>query len=62
MTENQIEITPEMIEAGLNRLYEFHITEPDSDEMRDAVAAVFRAMTAASECRSTTSGVRRFSS
>ena len=48
-----MEITPEMIEAGLNSLYEFHISEPDRDELREAVAAVFRAMIeAASEYRS----------
>ena len=49
----EIEITPEMIEAGLGALFRFHISEPDDDEMREAVAAVFRSMIrVASECRS----------
>jgi hypothetical protein len=41
---NEIEITPEMIEAGLNALYGFPITEPFESEMREAVATVYRAM------------------
>jgi len=43
-TENIPEITPEMIEAGVSALYGFSITEPTEAEMREAVAAVFRAM------------------
>ena len=42
----EIVITPEMIEAGLDALYSFPITEPFESEMRDAVAAVYRAMDA----------------
>jgi hypothetical protein len=42
--EQEIEVTPEMIEAGLATLYEFDITEPFESEMREAVAAVYRAM------------------
>lgn len=37
----EIEVTPEMIEAGLEKLYEFDITCPVDAEMRLAVAAVF---------------------
>jgi hypothetical protein len=33
-----------MVEAELDALYGFHITEPDCDEMREAVRAVFIAM------------------
>jgi hypothetical protein len=42
--ETEIEVTPAMADAGLNTLYGFHITEPDDDEMREAVSAVFKAM------------------
>lgn len=42
--ENEIEITPDMIEARFSVLYEFPITEPTEAGMREAVAAVFRAM------------------
>lgn len=41
---DEIEITPEMIEAGLEALYGFPITEPTEAEMRVAVAEVFRTM------------------
>ena len=34
-------ITPEMIEEGIDELYGFRITDPDHEEMRDAVRAVF---------------------
>jgi hypothetical protein len=47
-TEPEIEITDKMIEAGINTLYDFHITEPEDREMREAVAAVFKAMIGAS--------------
>lgn len=48
----EVEITPEMIEAGLRALYTFRITEPDEDEMRSAVAEVFKMMLEAQpECR-----------
>jgi hypothetical protein len=40
----EIEVTPEMMDAGLSALYRFHITEPDDEEMREAVCAVFNAM------------------
>jgi hypothetical protein len=43
LSETEIEITPAMIEAGLSKLYEFDITQPDPDELRIAVAAVYRA-------------------
>jgi hypothetical protein len=42
--EKEIEITPEMIEAGMSALYDFPITEPFESEMREAVAAVYGAM------------------
>ncbi len=38
------EITPEMIEAGLSKLYEFDITSPTDSEMREAVKSVFVSM------------------
>jgi hypothetical protein len=38
------EITPDMIQAGLGALYRFHINDPDDDEMRRAVVAVFKSM------------------
>ena len=41
---DEIEVTPEMIESGMWTLYGFHIQEPDDEEMRKAVCAVFRAM------------------
>ena len=40
----EIEVTPEMIEAGLEALYCFPITEPDDASMKKAVVAVFSAM------------------
>jgi hypothetical protein len=43
----ECEITPEMIEAGLDELYSHDITEPRRAEMREAVRAVFAAMCAA---------------
>jgi hypothetical protein len=42
-SETEIEVTPAMIEAGLERLYEFDITQPDPAELRLAVEAVLRA-------------------
>ena len=39
-----IEITPEMIDAGLERLFRFHLSDPDELELRRAVAEVFSAM------------------
>ena len=41
------ELTPEMIDAGVEELYSHDITEPRLDEMREAVAAVYRVMVAA---------------
>jgi hypothetical protein len=42
---DEIEITSEMIEAGLRELYYHPITsEPTEDEMRVAVTSVFRVM------------------
>ena len=41
---DEIEITSEMIEAGVDELYCFDITEPRLNEMRIAVAAIFRRM------------------
>jgi hypothetical protein len=40
----EIEITPEMIEAGFAKLYEFDITHPMEGEMREAVRDVFLSM------------------
>jgi hypothetical protein len=37
-------VTQEMEDAGLDALYGFHITEPDDDEMREAVREVFITM------------------
>jgi hypothetical protein len=42
--EHEIEVTPAMIEAGREALYDFDIMEPYEEEMRKAVAAVYRAM------------------
>ena len=42
--EIEIEVTPEMAEAGRKELYGFCITEPEAAEMREAVSAVFRVM------------------
>lgn len=42
--EDEIEITPEMIEAGLDELYNHDITEPRKDDMRLAVRSVYSAM------------------
>ena len=39
-----IEVTSKMVDAGLNTLYDFSITEPEDDEMREAVTEVFKAM------------------
>jgi hypothetical protein len=36
----EIEVTPEMIEAGLAALYRFPITEPFESEMRKAVECI----------------------
>jgi len=47
--EDEIEISAAMIEAGLGALYRFHINDPDDDEMRRAVVAVFKSMFKASE-------------
>ena len=41
---DEIEITPEMIEAGLSELWNHDITEPRESEMREAVRAVYFAM------------------
>lgn len=38
-----VEVTPAMIDAGLSKLYEFDFTQPDPDELREAVASVYRA-------------------
>lgn len=43
-TEDEIEITPEMVEAGLAELVAF---DPEYDEGQDFVRRVFRAMEAA---------------
>ena len=40
----EIEISPEMIEAGVDVLFSFPITDPSESEMRMAVGAVFVAM------------------
>jgi hypothetical protein len=43
--ENQeIEVTPEMIEAGLDEIWNHPIMEPTESELRVAVEGVFRAM------------------
>lgn len=42
--ECEIEVTPEMIEAGVEKLYEFDITLPIKEEMMAAVTAVFLEM------------------
>lgn len=39
-----IEVTPEMTDAGVDKLYEFDITLPYREEMKKAVAAVFLEM------------------
>lgn len=40
----EIEITPEMIEAGVDELYCFDMQRQDDDEMREAIASVFNVM------------------
>ena len=45
-SDTEIEITPEMIEAGVEELYCHDITEPRKDEMCEAVANVYRVMAA----------------
>ena len=42
--EKEIEVTSEMIEAGLEEIYRFTISEPTDDEMREAVRAVYVVM------------------
>lgn len=42
--EPEIEVTPAMIEAGVDTLYRFDITEPVRPDMDEAVKAVFLAM------------------
>ena len=42
--DGEVEITPEMIEAGFAKLYEFDITHPMEGEMREAVRDVFLSM------------------
>lgn len=44
LASDEIEITPEMIEAGLAELWNHDITEPREDEMREAVRSVYSAM------------------
>jgi hypothetical protein len=41
---NEIEVTPEMVEAGLEELYKFPIIDPWEDQLREAVTRVFLAM------------------
>ena len=43
-TEPEIEVTPEIIEAGVEKLYEFDLHEPFRDELRKGVVAVFLEM------------------
>lgn len=45
--EEEIEATPEMIEAGLDELWNHNIMEPRHDEMRIAVASIYRVMSEA---------------
>lgn len=40
----EIEITPEMIAAGVDALYQFDINEPTQAEMEHAVRSVFVVM------------------
>lgn len=43
---DEVEITPEMIEAGLEELYKHPVMEPDDGTMREAVKCVFKRMMA----------------
>jgi hypothetical protein len=43
-TLRPLDISPEMIDEGVRCLYEFHITEPNEDEMRSAVAEIYKVM------------------
>ena len=45
---DDVEITPEMIEAGLEELYRHGPAEPFDETMREAVAAVYRVMASVS--------------
>jgi hypothetical protein len=44
VSSNEIKITPEMIQAGRNVLYDFPIMDPDEESMGEAVREVFLAM------------------
>lgn len=43
----EIEITPEMIRAGVDVLWDFDLMHPTEDELQKAVGAVYRAMSIA---------------
>lgn len=40
----EVEITPEMIEVGVSKLFEFDITQPVEVEIKVALSEAFRAM------------------
>ena len=53
----EIEVTPEMIEVGVEELYCHDIMEPTDEAMKKAVSAVYRVM-ASVPLRASTSGPR----
>jgi hypothetical protein len=54
-TESETEITPEMIEAGVDELTLSFSTEGDLDDKEDVVRAVYQAMTRAIRRRAASS-------
>ena len=44
LIDASIEVTPEMIEAGVDELYRYGPSEPFEEKMKKAVAAVYRVM------------------
>jgi hypothetical protein len=55
--EAEIEVTPEMIEAGLDELWSHDLCEAGREEFRTAALAVFRAMMSAHERERRRSGL-----
>jgi hypothetical protein len=56
-TETEIEVTPEMVEAGLNELWSHDLCEARKEEFRVAVVAAFSAMMSAHERERRRSGL-----
>lgn len=41
-SDSEIEVSPEMIDAGVSELLTYSIADLDRDELRDAIRGVFR--------------------